>query len=240
MNTNKLNLASIIIVFMLMGCNSNEDNQTDELLKGTLWEWKYLNATPSDNINQVEIYSDLLTILSQYFSDIKYSIGPTFSTEKIDTSYHQGEHFNAHLKFENEECEYSEECFREATISHIEKKIQTYILEENIYINEYINMTLQIKSDGAHIYINGEEKKIYPLDNFKTNKYIGETIVKTTDEKIHKSKDSESFHFQRTENEIIFSNKNKKWIGILNPTDWTMSLVQILPERKDLHTFTLK
>lgn len=50
----------------------------------------------------------------------------------------------------------------------------------------------------------------------------------------------ESFNYQRSDNEVVLTNSSKKWIGTLDTDAWTLSFVQIIPEKKELPTFSLK
>ena len=40
--------------------------------------------------------------------------------------------------------------------------------------------------------------------------------------------------------EQLLTNSNKKWIGTLDTDAWTLSFVQIVPEKKELPTLRLK
>ena len=66
-----------------------------------------------------------------------------------------------------------------------------------------------------------------------------ETVLSDTEESCI-NPEEEIFSYQRNGNEVILTNSVKKWIGTLDTDAWTLSFVQIIPEKKELPTFSLK
>lgn len=243
MNINKLYLVSIIAVFILIGCSVNEDNQTDELLKGTEWEWKYLDVPPT-NVEPPTGYYDQLSEILKMFSNLSYSIGDISTTESTKTNPIQGSHITHTLKFSDSHCIYEIENYSLTMVYQLETKLQPYIFSQQTCVNPYSKDTLKVSSDGLYYHPYSERRqevhKVYSLDNFKANKFVGTDTLSIKKEKEYNEQVTEAYSYQRTDNEVIMINENKKWIGAINKTNWTMKVAQILPEKKDLHTFILK
>ena len=85
-----------------------------------------------------------------------------------------------------------------------------------------------------------QDVQIYlKLDNFKHTKTWDETVSSDTKESCINPKE-ETFSYQRNGNEVVLTNSNKKWIGTLDTDAWTLSFIQIAPEKKELPTLRLK
>ena len=243
MNNNKMYLFSIIIVFIQIGCSSNDGNQTDELLKGTEWEWKYLYIPPTSVEPPTEYY-DQLSGLLKMFSNLSYSIGDISTTESIKTNPIQGSHITHTLKFSDSHCIYEIENYSLTMVYQLETKLQPYIFLQQICVNPYSKDTLKVFSDGLYYHPYSERtqevRKVYSLNNFKANKFVGIDTLSTKEEKLYKEQTTETYSYQRTDTEIIMSNTSKKLVGNLNTSEWTILLTQISPEKKDLYLFKLK
>ncbi len=242
MDINKLCL-TFILIFTLTGCSSDEDNQTGELLKGTKWEWRYLDVPPTNVEPPVEYYDQLSGIL-KIFSNLSYSIGDISTTESTKTNPIQGSHITHTLKFSDSHCIYEIENYSLTMVYQLETKLQSYTFSQQICVNPYSKDTLKVFSDGLyhHPYFERKQevRKVYSLDNFKANKFVGTDTLSIKEEKKYNEQVTEKYSYQRIENEVVMTNENKKWIGTIDKTNWTMKVVQIIPERKDLHTLTLK
>ena len=66
-----------------------------------------------------------------------------------------------------------------------------------------------------------------------------ETVLSDTEESCI-NPEEEIFSYQRNGNEVILTNSGKKWIGTLDTDAWTLSFMQIVPEKKEIPTFRLK
>lgn len=242
MNLNKLYLA-FIIVFTLTGCSSGEDNQTDELLKGTKWEWRYPEIVPPILVPPTEYYDPLSGILDM-FPNLSYSIGDISTTESTETNPIQGNHITHILKFSDSHCIYEIENYSLTMVYQLETKLQSRTFSQQIYISRFLKKdTLKVFSDGLYFHPYLEPKKvknIYPLDNFKSYKMVDIDTLSIKKEKKYNEQVTETYSYQRIENEVIMTNENKKLIGTIDKTNWTMKVVQIIPERKDLHTLKMK
>lgn len=77
------------------------------------------------------------------------------------------------------------------------------------------------------------------LDNFQNTKTWDETVSSDTEESSINPKE-ETFSYQRNGDEVILTNSSKKWVGRLDTGAWTLSFVQIVPEKKEMPKFSLK
>lgn len=242
MNDNKLYWIFIIGVFTLIGCSSNEDNQTDELLKGTAWEWKYFDV-PSTGTTDTDYYDTLGEMLKR-FPNLSYYIGDISTTESTKTNSRGGSHITHTLKFIDSHCIYEIEDYSLTLVYQLETKMQPLIFSQQTCVNSYSKDTLKVLSDGLYYYPYSERgqdvQKVYSLHDFKADNFLGVDTLSIKEEKNYKEQVTETYSYQRIDNEVVMTNENKKWIGTIDKTNWTMKVVQILPERKDLHTFTLK
>ena len=66
-----------------------------------------------------------------------------------------------------------------------------------------------------------------------------ETVLSDTEESCI-NPEEEIFSYQRNGDEVILTNSGKKWIGMLDTDAWTLSFMQIVPEKKEIPTFRLK
>ena len=85
-----------------------------------------------------------------------------------------------------------------------------------------------------------QDVKVYlELDNFKHTKTWNETVLSDTEEACINPKE-EIVSYQRNGDEVILTNSSKKWVGRLDTGAWTLSFVQIVPEKKEMPKFSLK
>ena len=243
MNTNRLCLVSIIAVFILIGCSANEHDHIDELLKDTEWEWKFLELLPRYNEDPT-VYLDPLSKALEMFSDLTYSLGDIITTESTKTNPIPGSNITHHLRFSGSHCICEIEDYSLARVYQLATKTQPYIFSQQTCVNPYSKDTLKVSSDGLYYHPYSERRqkiqKVYSLNNFKVNKIVGIDTLSIKQDKEYNEQVTEKFSYKRTDNEVIMINANKKWIGTINKTDWTMKVVQIIPEKKELHTFILK
>ena len=244
------------MALIMMSCSSNDEENypADELLAGTEWRYgtfhddDYLDVTPKDSLSEDNMYD---SFLETFFPDIELicTIGEVSSTEEEDVS--QGElpfiGSRAKLTFTNRECIY----YRDEGISYTTIKIIKHYSQTTTYVaqsytssvNPYIS--LEVTKDAitlyqTHHYTGQQMEHVYlKLDNFKHTKTWDETVSSDTEESYINPKE-ETFNYQRNGNEVVLTNSSKKWIGTLDTDAWTLSFVQIVPEKKELPTFSLK
>lgn len=242
------------MALIMMSCSSNDEENfpADELLTGT--EWRY--GTFYDNDYQDVMPEDPTIIdadntLETYFPDVQLICitDEVNTTDEEETT--QGElpfvGSRAKLTFTNREClYYSDEGISYTTVKEIRHYSQTttYVAQSYIStVNPYIS--LEVTKDAIIIYqtnpYTGQQMEhVYlELNNFQHTKTWEETISSDTEESCINPKE-ETFSYQRNGNEVVLSNSNKKWIGTLDTDAWTLSFVQIIPEKKEMPTFRLK
>lgn len=242
------------MALMMISCSSNDEENlpVDELLAGTEWRYgtfhddDYLDQEPSISVDE-ETYYD--KFLEEYFPDVELvcTIGKVSSTEEEDVSQDENLQSRAKLTFTNRDCiYYSDEGISYTTVEVIRHYSQTTTYVEQSYtssVNPYIS--LEVTKDAitlyqTHPYTGQQMEHIYlELDNFKHTKTWEETISSDTEESCISPKE-ETFSYQRNGNEVVLTNSNKKWIGTLDTDKWTLSFVQIVPEKKELPTLSLK
>lgn len=245
-------LAAMALIMMSCSSNDEENYPEDELLAGTEWRYgtfhddDYLDQQPSTSVDE-ETYYD--KFLEDYFPDVELvcTIGEVSSTEEEDVSQDESLQSRAKLTFTNREClYYSDEGISYTTVEVIKHYSQTTTYEAQSYtssVNPYIS--LEVTKDAITLYqtnpYTGQQiEHIYlKLDNFKHTKTWDETVSSDTEESAINPKE-ETFSYQRNGNEVVLTNSNKKWIGTLDTDAWTLSFIQIVPEKKELPTLRLK
>ena len=246
--------AAMALIMMCCSSNDEENYPADELLAGTEWRYgtfqddDYLDQEPSTDVDE-ETYYD--KFFEDYFTDVQLicTIGEVSSTEDEDVS--QGElpfiGSRAKLTFTNRKCiYYSDEGISYTKVEVIRHYSQTTTYVAQSYtssVNPY--MSLEVTKDAIIIYqtnpYTGQQMEhVYlELDNFKHTKTWDETVSSDTEESCINPKE-ETFNYQRNDNEVVLTNSSKKLIGTLDTDAWTLSFVQIIPEKKELPTFSLK
>ena len=247
-------LAAMALIVMSCSSNDEENYPADELLAGT--EWRYGTFHDDDYLDQEPIEDSTIisiadNILEKYFPNVQLlcTTGEVNTTDEEEKT--QGElpfiGSRAKLTFTNREClYYSDEGISYTTVNVIRHYSQTTTYVAQSYtssVNPY--MSLEVTKDAIIIYqtnpYTGQQMEyVYlELDNFKHTKTWDETISSDTEESCINPKE-ETFNYQRNGNEVVLTNSSKKWIGTLDTDAWTLSFVQIIPEKKELPTFSLK
>lgn len=246
------------MALMMISCSSNDEESlpTDELLAGTEWRYgtfhddDYLDVMPKDSISYSDMYDNFL---NEFFPDVQLicNIGEVSTTDEEETT--QGEYPSigprAKLTFTNREClYYSDEGISYTTVEVIRHYSQTTTYVAQSYTSSINpNITLEVTKDAIILYrliptefgLYKDAHTCLKLDNFKHTKTWKETISSDTEETCINPME-ETFNYQRNGNEVVLTNSNKKWIGTLDTDKWTLSFVQIVPEKKEMPTFSLK
>ena len=184
--------------------------------------------------------------LYENFPDLVYTKGEVYSKERSDTTWLSGELYGAKLTFSGNKCILYEENFEDIEITKIEQYMQTttYVAQSlTSVLTPYYK--LEVTKNAIILYKTNpytgyQTSEIYcSLQNFQYTTSWEEELS-TEYETILYSQNSETFNYQRTGNEVILTNNNKKWIGTLDTDAWTLSFVQIIPEKKEIPTFSLK
>lgn len=246
------------MALMMISCSSNDEESllTDELLAGTEWRYGTFHDGYDDNLDvppQISIEEDHFAFLDAYFPDVQLicNIGEVSTTDEEETT--QGElpfiGSRAKLTFTNREClYYNDEGISYTTVNVIRHYSQTTTYVAQSYTSSVdSNVTLEVTKDAIILYrliptVSGlyKDAHVYlELDNFKHTKTWKETISSDTEETCINPME-ETFNYQRNGNEVVLTNSNKKWIGTLDTDKWTLSFVQIVPEKKEMPTFSLK
>lgn len=245
-------LAAMALIMMSCSSNDEENYPADELLAGTEWRYgtfhddDYLDQQPSTSVDEDTYYDKFL---EEYFPNVELicTIGEVSSTEEEDVSQDESLQSRAKLTFTNRDCiYYSEEGISYTTVEVIKHYSQTTTYEAQSYTSSVTPyMSLEVTKDAIIIYqtnpYTGRQiEHIYlKLDNFKHIKTWDETVSSDTKESCINPKE-ETFSYQRNGNEVVLTNSTKKWIGTLDTDAWTLSFVQIVPEKKELPTLRLK
>lgn len=225
------------LISVLTACNSEMEQMKDEFLSDTVWKWETTEITPIGDIS--ESHFDNLSNMLELFPDVKYSLGEISEVQKDDTLFHAGKYKTAYLNFGKGICSYKEECYQEVTIEKYNLQYQQYTFDIGEYNNDYIGI-LKVTKDGIYLNRFGNEEKIYTLDNFRYNHYLGKRLSGKKDDKVYFLRNEFSLNFQRTNEQVIFTNDSLKWIGVIDLSQYTINVNQIHPSKKFIHTFELQ
>lgn len=243
------------MALIMIGCSSNDEENlpADELLAGT--EWRYGTFHDEDVLDTVPSHQittgDVSGVIDYYFPDVQLvcTKGEVSITEESDsdTLYWYASRPRAKVSFTNRECKYyGDNGFIVVTDKQVRHYSQTTTYIEQSHtspVNPYIS--LEVTKDAITLYrLNpyiGEqiEQVCLNLDNFQSNKTWDES-TQIGSREVSIAPEEETFNYQRTGNEVVLTNSNKKWIGTLDTDNWTLSFVQIVPEKKEIPTLTLK
>ena len=242
------------MALIMVGCSSDDEGNylADELLAGTEWRYgtfnddDYLDQEPTTSIDTSYFYDNFL---EEYFPGVELicTIGEVSSTEEENVSQDENLQSRAKLTFTNSGCiYYSDEGVSYTTVEVIRhnSQITTYVAQSyTSSVNPY--MSLEVTKDAiiryySDPYTGRQIEDVYlELDNFKHTKTWNETVSSDTEESCINPKE-EIFSYQRNGNEVILTNSSKKWVGTLDTDAWTLSFMQIVPEKKEIPTFRLK
>ena len=244
------------MALIMIGCSSNDEENlpADELLADTEWRHghfeddDFLDKQPSTSISTGEDYNKFL---DKYFPNMQYTKGEIFSTEKSDTIKSLEEvSYRNRLVFTNVNCKYYEESYTitdmDITKTVCKNQTSTY-LAQSLTSPVRPDMKVQVTKDAIILYqtypYTGQQlEQLYlSLNNFQSTLIIESIKSTSTEYEItHNEKIEETFSYQRNGNEVVLTNSNKKWIGTLDTDNWTLSFVQIVPEKKEIPTLSLK
>lgn len=244
------------MALIMMGCSSNDEENlpADELLVGT--EWRYGTFPDDDNLDiepstSVDVGQDYNKLLDEYFPDMQYTQGEIFSTEKSDTIKSSPKVNNrSKLVFTNTNCKYYEENYTitdmDITKTVCKKQTTTYI-EQSLISPIRPDLRVQVTKDAIILYqtdpYTGQQlEQLYlSLNNFQSTLIIESIKSTSTEYEVTNNEQiEETFSYQRNGNEMVLTNSNKKWIGTLDTDAWTLSFIQIVPEKKEIPTLSLK
>lgn len=249
----KIHLLTIAILLtvncLMVSCSTNDENNlpADELLNGT--EWKHGKLSNDErlypdgpDVPEVEAIDEF----SEHFPNVTYTKGEMKSTVRCDTVRLSGELYGAKLTFSGNRCILYEEEYEDLKVTKIECNVQTTTYVEQSHTSvlaPYYSM--KVTKDAIIVYVTNpytgyQSSSIYrSLQNFQYTA-SWENELSTEYETLIHNQSTETFNYQRTEDELILTNANKKWIGTLDTDNWTLSFVQVAPEKKDIPTFSLK
>lgn len=243
------------MAMIMVGCSSDDEGNylADELLAGTKWRYgtfhddDYLDQEPSTSVDSTSRDK----FLEEYFPGVELicTIGEVSLTEDKDISQGENLQSRAKLTFTNSECiYYSDEGFSYTTVEVIRHYSQTTTYVAQSYTSTVNpDLSLEVTKDAIYICrmvdaMTGPYKDMYvyiKLDNFQHTKTWDETVSSDTEESSINPKE-ETFSYQRNGDEVILTNSSKKWVGRLDTGAWTLSFVQIVPEKKEMRKFSLK
>ena len=243
---------ALVSVLLICGCSSDNDNQfNDDLLSGTEWRYgrfeddNYLDQIPNQNVTE-ETYFDALV---QYFPgvELKCIDGEIECSEESSVSKYIVSEPRAKLSFtKNGVLYYGDSGYTAVTTTKVAhySQIVTYASQSYVStVNPYIS--LEITKDAIMLYQTRPdteqriEYEYLSLNDFKYTKVWDETILTDT-ERVYNDIVEEVFSSQREAKEVVLTNEHRKWIGTLDTDAWTLSFVQIIPERKNIPIFKLK
>lgn len=232
----------------MVSCSSNDENNlpVDELLNGT--EWKHGKLSDDERLYPVDItqVAENTDEFSKHFPNVTCTKGEIKSTERCDTVRLSGELYGAKLTFSGNRCILYEEKYEDLKVTKVECNVQTTTYMEQSHtsvLTPYYSM--KVTKDAIIVYVTNpytgyQKSSIYlSLQNFQYTA-SWENELSTEYETLIHNQNTETFNYQRTEDELILTNANKKWIGTLDTDNWTLSFVQIIPDKKELPIFSLK
>lgn len=244
-------LAAMALIMISCSSNDEENLPADELLAGT--EWRYGTFYDDDFLDKDTLSQIIIedSFMSYYFPGVQLACtkGEVSITEESDsdTLYWYASQARAKLSFTNRECKYyGDNGFIVVTDKQVRHYSQTTTYIEQSYtspVNPYIS--LGITKDAiircqTNPYTGEQMEYIYlKLENFQSTKTWDES-TEVGSREISIDPEEETFNYQRTGNEVVLTNSNKKWIGTLDTDNWTLSFVQIVPEKKEIPTLSLK
>ena len=71
-------------------------------------------------------------------------------------------------------------------------------------------------------------------------RFIGKTLLGKKNGKAYSWQNELSLKYQRADEQIIFINDSVKWSGIIDFSQYTIDVTQILPSGKPIHVFKLQ
>lgn len=234
----------------LAGCSPDDGNgvPADELLAGTEWKYGTLSGDdrlyPEDNVGTVVVYDPV----SEYFPDVEYTGGEVRKTweRTSDTVWVSDELYGATLSFDGRQCVFHEEYCKDFKVTREVSYAQTLTYVPRKYVSTIGPvLSLEVTSDAIVIYRMDPETGHSSGSVYRPLKDFQYTSVWTENEPadygtVLLRQHTETFGYQRTDREVVLTGDGKKWVGTIDWDDWTVDFMQIVPEKKEMPTFSLK
>lgn len=141
------------------------------------------------------------------------------------------------LKFESETCKINREQYEQTVIIRYKNVYEYSVFQDQTCYNGIY--TLKVIGNTIYLYCKNGESKNISFSN-RWIKYKTSQTLSQKEEKLDWVQSEETFDYQRTLDEIVLVNDSKKWVGVLNTDDWTITFSQIVPEKKELPVFHLR
>jgi hypothetical protein len=243
-------LMAMLPMILLIACSSDDDsdgnnNETENLLANT--SWAYHSEDEEHTLKDYENYENehQLKSILQICPSLKYTVGEPQITENeeiIDLCKKEGHgnHIDASLKFNTNNCIYEERTYRhiQSVKSSIEKT--DYKFEDGTYIGTLYGTThvgITVKSYGIYQATTSGDVLVLPLDG---NYTYSVDIRKYTSTEKKETLTDESFttSFQANGNEVTFISNNNVWNGILDSSKKSMKFSSKKPDNRELYVFS--
>ena len=231
-------LIVLLFVISFYSCSNNSEN-VDDVLCNTRWECEYLNRYPGGDINDGGFWESPLEEILRVVPDIKYSIEVKDVKQELDTVFHYDPKTLISISFNKSECVYKSEKHDSIEIKTYKNKTLYRVFTQGIYKGENGNLVCEIKEDGIYVTYLGNYVGCIKLNNFRNelkSKELSNTELKEID---NKQNCEIMFSYKRDDKEVIMENDSIRWIGTFDNSFSKLSVIQILPEEKDIDTFKL-
>jgi|GEM_PF-2299096 hypothetical protein len=227
----------LLLAALLCGCSEDNQNGTeDELLSGTEWtcdEWREEAGLLEPNVMHSETTNALLEYIIGNISDTIYTVETERGDVLTDTA-HIKTCGTATLDFGNATCRFHSLSYDSVQVTSYRNIYETYTLPDQKHERFTVqNGIVRIELPTS------TGPKIMTCPN-TMRKYLGKETLASENKRMDETRRQETFDYRRTGCEIIMTGDDRKWIGELDPYEWTLEFVQIVPEKRELPLFRLK
>lgn len=244
-------LMAMLPMMLLTACSSDDDSdnsndKTEKLLVNT--SWAYHSKDETHTLKDYENYENehQLKSILQICPSLKYTVGEPQITENEETvdlckKEGHGNHIDASLKFNTDNCVYKEETYRH--IQSVESSIEKtdYKFEGGSYIGTLYGTThvgITVKSVGIYQATTSGDILVLPLDGNYTYS-LNIRKYSSTEKKETLTEETYSTSYQANGNEITFTSDNNTWSGILDSSNTSMKFNIKKPNYKELYVFSM-
>lgn len=228
----------LLLTALLCGCSEDNQNGTeDELLSGTEWtcdEWRDSSTQLEENTStMIETTNAVLEYIIGNIPDAIYTVETERGDVLTDTA-HIKTCGTATLDFGSATCRFHSLSYDSVQVTSYRNIYETYTLPDQkheLFTVENGIVRIELPTSTG--------PKIMTCPN-TMRKYLGKETLASENKRMDETRRQETFDYRRTGCEIIMTGDDRKWIGELDPYEWTLEFVQIVPEKMELPLFRLK
>lgn len=242
----KIILCSLLIVLLLASCStdSEDDTQKDELLSNTEWVDSLEFATIDPNPQTPPPIDQQLAYIYGNYPPISPN-GVTIDEIELKENdvIDFGTMNESRIRFTNSQCLYSSK-----DISYkLKKKLKTKYKRAKLTSQEGKNrngIICRILPDGIYLIDESlpmdypeRQRLLIKLENYEYKEMRSSSVISESEDKEVDNEIDVVLIFSRVGNEIIISNDNIEWKGILNEKNDVITVEQITPEYRSIGEF---